>query len=110
MNPVLDQSNFVSAEIEEREVLLADGKKHLLKFKKLSGVEYYAFLIAQRSGDDDQRVRAIARLVSVSLVDDEGNRVLTAEQAAELKDEVLIGLMNAANDVNQESSKKKDST
>ena len=82
MNPILDQSNFVRADIQEREVELADGKKHKLKFKRLPGVEYYAFATAQRSGDDDLRIKAIARLVSVSLVDDEGNRVLTVEQAA----------------------------
>lgn len=86
---------------------LADGKKHLLRFKRLPGVEYYAFSIAQRSADDDQRVRAIARLVSVSLVDDDGNRVLTVEQAASLKDDVLNALLNAANDVNRETSEKK---
>ena len=103
MNPILDKSNFVSADIQEREVELADGKKHKLKFKRLPGVEYYAFAIAQRSEDDDLRIKAIARLISVSLVDDDGNRVLTVEQAADLKDVVLNNLLDAANDVNRES-------
>ncbi len=110
MNPILDPSNFVSPDVHEREVVLADGKKHLLKFRRLSGVEYYAFSMAQRSEDDEQRVRAIARLVSVSLVDDEGNRVLSVEQAAALKDDVLNALLSAANDVNKESTEKNDST
>lgn len=101
-HPIFDNTNFVNADIQEREVELADGKTHTLKFKRLPGVEYYAFATAQRSEDDDLRIKAIARLVSVSLVDDEGNRVLTVEQAAQLKGDVLNNLLAAANEVNQE--------
>lgn len=105
-HPILNETNFVDANVQERDVTLADGKKHRLRFKRLPGVEYYAFSIAQRSADDDQRIRAIARLVSVSLVDDAGERVLTVEQAAALKDEVLNALLAAANDVNRGDEKK----
>lgn len=105
-HPILNQSNYVDANIQERDVTLADGKKHKLLFKRLPGVEYYAFSIAQRSADDDQRIRAIARLVSVSLVDEAGERVLSVEQAAALKDDVLNSLLAAANSVNQGDEKK----
>ncbi|MFC3340012.1 hypothetical protein [Paracandidimonas soli] len=110
MDPILDEANFVSEDIHEREVELGDGKKHLLRFKRLPGVEYYAFVTAQQSRDDDTRARAVARLVSVSLVDAVGDRVLSVERAAALKDSVLNRLLATINKINQGGDGKKSST
>ena len=107
MNPLLDSSNFVDQDIIEKDVELGDGEMHSLKFKRLSGVEYYAYAQTQHHGDEDQKVKGIARLVSVSLVDDDGNRLLSIEQAMRLKDTVLNNLLAAANQVNRVDSEKK---
>lgn len=109
MNPLLDESNFVPGDIQEREVVLGDGKKHLLKFKRVTGVEQYSFAMTQRMGDDESKVRSIARLISACVVDGEGKPALTVEQAMGLKEEVLNNLLAAAYEVNRSVAGKKAS-
>lgn len=76
---------LVSAEIQEREVELADGSKHLLHFRELPVVEYRKFQIAEQSADPDVRSGSMAKLIAASVCEPDGSPALTYEQALQLK-------------------------
>lgn len=93
-------SLFVSAEIHEREVTLADGTKHTLHFRELPTVEFRKFHIAEQSDKEDKRAGSMAKLISAALCDPDGKPAITYERALQLKQGAANALMAAILDVN----------
>ena len=91
---------FVSDQVHERTVTLADGSKHVLYFKELPAVAYRKFQIAEQSDDEDIRAGSIAKLISECLCEQDGSRAMTYEQALNLKGGVQGELLTVVLEVN----------
>lgn len=76
---------FVTDEVHERKVELSDGKTHKLYFKELSAVDFRRLTEAQQSKDPDVRAKAVAAIISASVVEPDGRQAMTVERAAKLK-------------------------
>lgn len=105
---MLDNSFFVSTKVQEREVSLADGKKHKLYFKEITAADVARYLNALNSSDEDSRSTANQKLISLSLCDADGKLAITFEQACQLKANVIVPLLNAVSDVNGLGEQKND--
>jgi hypothetical protein len=103
----LAASFFVSTEIHQKEVELADGEKHTLYFKELPHVEVRQFQLNELSEDHDVRVLSMARLIAASLCEADGKPAVTVEQATQLKASVVSKLMQVITDVNAAAQKKR---
>jgi hypothetical protein len=102
----LAASFFVSTEIHQKEVELADGEKHTLYFKELPHVEVRKFQLMESSEDQDVRVLSIAKMIAASLCEADGKPAVTVEQAAQLRASVASKLLMAITDVNAAAQKK----
>lgn len=102
---MLDKSFFVSQEIHEKEVTLADGSKHILYFKEIPAVEYQRFRLAQQSQDDSVQAGALAKLIAASLCEPGGEPAITYEQALLLKPDPMGSLFAAIMEVNKTEGK-----
>jgi hypothetical protein len=97
---MLDESLFVSDQIIERKVKLADGNEHTLYFKELPATEFRKFYIAEQSTDEDVQSSSMARLVAASLVEPDGKPAITLKKALSLKGSALTGIVDAILQVN----------
>ena len=95
------ESFFVSDQIHERKVALADGTEHTLHFRELPAVEFRKFGIAERSEDDEVRAEAMVRLIAASLCELDGKPAMTLDRARRLKSYVAASLFDAVLDVNR---------
>lgn len=84
----LDQSLFISAQVHERTVEMADGQKHVLHFREVPTSVFRAWQIAERSEDLAVQVSAGPRLIAASLCNADGTPALNEKQAADLKPRV----------------------
>jgi hypothetical protein len=80
----LNASLFVSDVVQEREVELPDGTKHLLHFKQLPAVEFRRYLNATASKDEDVAAGCMAKLISQCLCTTDGKPALTFKEALRL--------------------------
>lgn len=97
---MLDKSFFVSAELQEREVELADGSKHVLYFKELPAIEFRRFALAEQSDNENVRATSIAKLIAASLCEADGKSAITFDQALNLKASALNAIFEAMLEVN----------
>lgn len=97
---MLDKSFFVSTELQEREVELADGSKHVLYFKELPAIEFRRFALAEASDNENVRATSIAKLIAASLCDADGKLAITFEQALNLKASAMNSIFEAMLEVN----------
>ena len=104
---MLDKSLFVSTEVVEREVELPDGKKHKLFFKELTAADIARYVNALNSVDEEVRVMANPKLLSLSLCEADGKEAITVEQALKLKPSVIGPLLDALREVNGLGDEKK---
>lgn len=95
------ESFFVSDDIRERKVALADGTEHTLHFRELPAIEFRKFGLAERSDDDEVRAEAMVRLIAASLCEPDGKPAMTLDQARRLKSHVAGALFEAVLDVNR---------
>ena len=95
------ESFFVSDDVHERKVELADGSGHTLHFRELPAVEFRKFGLAERSEDDEVRAEAMVRLIAASLCEPDGKPAMTLDQARKLKSHVAAALFDAVLDVNR---------
>jgi hypothetical protein len=93
-------SFFVSEQVHERKVTLADGSEHVLYFKEVPATVYRKFLHAEQSEDEDVRASSLAKLISASMCEEDGSPAMTFEQAKQLKAGVSGALMDAVLEVN----------
>lgn len=87
---------FVSTEVYERKVTLADGSEHVLHFRELPVTEFRRFALAERSQDEDVRVGSLSLLIAASLCQPDGKPAMTFEEASRLKPAVATALFDAA--------------
>lgn len=106
---MLDQSFFISADLHEKEVELADGSKHKLHFRELPYIDVSRYQAGIQSGDENERAAASAKLIAASLCNPDGSPALTFEQASKLKPAVGTTIFNAAVAVNTPTKKKPSS-
>lgn len=90
--PNLPAAFFVSQDIVEREVKLADGSVHKLFFREPSAMtsERWQFALIDREQERTQEAKdafflATASMISEALVEADGTPALTIEQACNLK-------------------------
>ncbi|MDM0024075.1 phage tail assembly chaperone family protein, TAC [Variovorax saccharolyticus] len=95
---------FVSAQVHERKITLADGSEHSLFFKELPASIYRKFQIAEQSDDEDVRAGSMAKLISSSLCEEDGSEAMTYEQALKLKASAANALLDAVLEVNGRKS------
>jgi hypothetical protein len=88
-------SFFVSDTIHEKEVTLADGKKHTLYFRELDTVAFRKFQIAERSDDENERAQSVAKLIVASLCEPDGKPAMSFEKAKRLKPSVSNAILSA---------------
>jgi hypothetical protein len=86
---MLDQSLFSTHEIQQHEIELQDGTKHVFNFKHLSAADHTITLGGFVSENVETRANVITRAIAKSLCDDDGKQIITIEQAASLKPEVF---------------------
>jgi hypothetical protein len=97
---MLDNAFFVSTELHEREVELADGSKHVLYFKELPAIEFRRFALAEQSENENIKATSIAKLIAASLCDADGKMAITFEQALNLKASAMNSIFEAMLEVN----------
>lgn len=94
------ESDFITTQIHERQVVLGDGKAHAVHFRELSTTDLKRYAIWQLSEDEDVRAGAEARLLAIGVCSPEGEAVMDWERAAQLKLPVMRRLVTALLDVN----------
>jgi hypothetical protein len=97
---MLDNAFFVSTELHEREVELADGSKHVLYFKELPAIEFRRFALAEQSENENIKATSIAKLIAASLCEADGKMAITFEQALNLKASAMNSIFEAMLEVN----------
>lgn len=103
---MLDESLFIGDTIHEREIELADGKKHKMYFKELPAISFRSYALALESEDEQDRVNSIPKLIVESLVTVDGKRAINLEQARKLKVEPMMALFHVIQEVNRTVKKK----
>ncbi|MEU9859177.1 phage tail assembly chaperone family protein, TAC, partial [Streptomyces sp. NPDC047974] len=103
--PLLDPSLFISDDVHEREVMLADGKKHTFYIREQEAGVLRGFFAGQASEDADKQAETMARLIAKSICDPEGNPALSLAQAKRLKFAVQIALTKEISEVHSYQGK-----
>ncbi|WP_296247927.1 phage tail assembly chaperone family protein, TAC [uncultured Stenotrophomonas sp.] len=97
----LPESLFVSPTSHKRPIKLPDGNEHTFNFRELPSVDFRRIVQLENSKDADERASAIALAIAMSIVDDDGARALSMEQAAQLKPAVSMAMWEVIVDVNK---------
>lgn len=97
---MLDDSLFISDELAERTIELADGSKHVLFFRQLPNTAFEKYAIWCSSADEDVVAKASARLLALGLCDAEGKPAIDAERAERIKRPVMQRMVSALLEVN----------
>lgn len=101
VSSILTDDMFVSeGDIIEHPVKLADGKEHTMYFKPMNAIDWKKHLEAENSKDPQVRRESNVRLISRYLVEPDGRRSLTPQQAARLKPAVSGAIFLAILEVN----------
>jgi hypothetical protein len=104
---MLDESLFISDEIAEKEIELADGTKHVLFFKQLPNTAFERHAMWCNSADEDVVAMASVRLLVMGLCEADGKPAVTSEQAERIKRPVMRQMVQALLEVNGFGSKAK---
>lgn len=102
---LLDPSLFISDDVHEREVMLADGKKHTFYIREQDAGVLRAFFTGQASEDPDKQADSMARLIARAICDPEGKPALSLADAKRLKFAVQIALTKAISEVHSYQGK-----
>ncbi len=103
--PLLDPSLFISDEVHEREVTLADGSTHTFYIREQEAGVLRAFSLGQVSDDPDKQAESMARLIAKAIASPEGKPVLSLSDAKRLKFPVQIALARAISEVHSYQGK-----
>lgn len=102
----MDESWFVPSGLEEKEIRLADGSKHILHFAHLSNTAFETYAMQVNSADPEVAGAAAARLLSEGLCNPDGSRALSFERASLLKRPIFRAMFHALLEVNTYDSQK----
>lgn len=100
--------NCASDVLVEKEVELADGKRHKLFFKEIPGIKLSTILRKINSADDDEKANGTVSLILSSVCNEDGTPGLTEDFVLRLKTKPLNNIFSAALDVTLGSSEGKD--
>src|SRR5690606_35966282 len=101
VSSILTDDMFVSDSIIEHPVKLGDGKERTMYFKPLSAIEWKQHMEAENSKDAKVRKEAAARLIAKCVVEPDGRRAMTPQQAARLKPAVSGAFFMAILEINE---------
>lgn len=96
----MDASWFVPPELEEKEVRLADGSKHVLHFRHLPNTDFEAYAMQVNSADPEVAGAAAARLLAKGLCEPNGKPALPFDRVVMLKRPVFRAMFQALLEVN----------
>jgi hypothetical protein len=97
---------FISSELHEKEVPLADGSKHVLHFKELEASEFEKFHEARASDVASERYGAMPNLIALSVCEPDGKPAMTVKQAMTLKPKIQSLLSGIILEINGFKEKK----
>lgn len=103
--PLLDSSLFISDDVHEREVMLADGKKHTFYIREQEAGVLRGFFAGQASEDPDKQAESMARLIAKAVCGPDGKPALSLAQALRLKFAVQIALTKEISEVHSYQGK-----
>ncbi|UQA69535.1 phage tail assembly chaperone family protein, TAC [Stenotrophomonas maltophilia] len=103
--PLLDPSLFISDDVYERQVKLADGKEHMFYIREQEAGVLRGFFAGQTSEDPEKQAESMARLIAKAICDPEGKPALSLAQAKRLKFAVQIALTKAISEVHSYQGK-----
>ncbi|WP_223482375.1 phage tail assembly chaperone family protein, TAC [Stenotrophomonas sp. OVS01A] len=103
--PLLDPSLFISDDVHEREVKLADGRKNTFFIREQDAGVLRGFFAGQASDDPDKQADSMARLIAKAICDPEGKPALSLVDAKRLKFAVQIALTQAISEVHSYQGK-----
>lgn len=98
---------FISPSLVEKEVELADGKKHKLYFKEIAGLEFSRMVGKLDSNDEVERGTAVASIIVSSICNEDGTPALTQNEVFSLKTKVLKNIFDAVMEVSRGSNEGK---
>lgn len=102
---------FVSAAPTRRELTLTldSGEEvtQAVHIRELPAIDWRQHFLDEKSPDEAVRVRAVARLISLSVVDEKGERMMTVDQAGQLRPGVSGKLRDFIAEVNGLGAEKK---
>lgn len=90
---MLDESFFISPQLHERPVTLADGSTHRLHFRELTASQVRGYQLAEGSDDEEVQAGAIAKLIAASVCESDGRPAMTYERAQQLRPKAANALM-----------------
>lgn len=102
----MDQSWFVPPELEEKEIRLGDGSKHVLHFRHLPNTDFEAYAMQVNSSDPEVAGSAAARLLVKGLCTPDGKPALPYDRVIMLKRPVFRAMFGALLEVNTYSDGK----
>ncbi|WP_049400006.1 phage tail assembly chaperone family protein, TAC [Stenotrophomonas maltophilia] len=102
---LLDPSLFISDDVHEREVKLADGSKHTFYIREQEAGVLRGFFTGQSSEDPDKQAESMARLIAKAICAPDGKPALTLAQAKRLKFAVQIALTKEISEVHSYQGK-----
>ncbi|OBU55123.1 phage tail assembly chaperone family protein, TAC [Stenotrophomonas maltophilia] len=102
---LLDPSLFISDDVHEREVMLADGKKHTFYIREQEAGVLRGFFAGQASEDPDKQAESMARLIAKAVCGPDGKPALSLAQALRLKFAVQIALTKEISEVHSYQGK-----
>lgn len=97
---MLNESFFVSDQVQEKTVKLPDGSEHILYFKELPAIEFRRFALAEASENEDVKAASVAKLIASSLCEPDGKPAITFEKALQLKASAMNAIFEAMLEVN----------
>lgn len=108
VSSIITDDMFVSDAIIEHPVKLGDDKERTMYFKPLSAIEWKQHMEAEGSKDAKVRRESAARLISKCVVEPDGRRAMTPQQAAQLKPSVSSAFFFAILEINDIFKRKED--
>lgn len=101
VSSILTDDMFATPDtVIEHLVKLGDGKERTMYFKPLTAIEWKKHMEAENSKDAKVRSESAARLISKCVVEPDGRRALTPQQAAQLKPSVSGAFFMAILEIN----------
>ncbi|NYT59427.1 hypothetical protein H0A65_10900 [Alcaligenaceae bacterium] len=102
VSSILTDDMFATPDtVIEHPVKLGDGKERTMYFKPLTAIEWKKHMEAENSKDAKVRSESAARLISKCVVEPDGRRALTPQQAARLKPSVSGAFFMAILEINE---------
>lgn len=105
---MLSDKFFISKDIVERKITMADGTEEVLFFKQLPNSAFERYALWCNSSNEDVVATAGARLLVLGLCEPDGKAAVDLATAERIKRPVMLSLLSALLDVNGYGKKASD--